>query len=181
LQGRLFISIAQDQPIMTEAWQKFVDLTKKYPSAKLEVAASVFSDENHNSTTLLGVYHGLKHLFHAWAIPDTQQSLADLLAIYQARTKLIGVPMSIPEDRANGYAQWLQYSNRQQEAIELFRWNRQHYPQSFSAHTALVSAYLYFKRKDEAQAAVEDAKKSLTGLSAEQQSKLTALLSTPSS
>lgn len=176
LQGRLFISIAQDLPIMTEAWQKFVDLTKKYPSAKLAVSASVFSDENHNSTTLLGVYHGLKHLFHVWAIPDTQQTLADLLAIYQARTKLIGVPMSIPEDRANGYAQWLQYSNRQQEAIALFRWNRQHYPQSFAAHKALINAYLYFKLKDEAQAAFADAKQSISGFSAQQHAELSALV-----
>lgn len=180
LSGRLFVSIAQEQPIMTEAWQKFVDLTEQYPSAKLAVASKKFAEESHNSTTLLGVYHGIKHLFHAWAIPDQQQTLADLQAIYQARAKLIGVPMQIPEDRANGYGQWLQYSNRQLEAIELFRWNRQHYPQSFSAHTALVSAYLYFNRKDEAQAALEDAKKSLSNLSAEQQTQLTALFTAPS-
>jgi len=180
LQGRLFISIAQDQPIMTEAWQKFVDLTGKYPSAKLDVAAKVFTDESHDSTTLVGQYYGLKHLFQHWAIPDQQQTLADLQAIYQARATLIGVVQPIPQDRANGYGQWLQYSNRQQEALELLLWNRQHYPQSFEAHKALINAYLYFKRPDAAQAAVADAKKLLTGLNAEQKAELATLLAAPS-
>lgn len=175
LHGRLFISIANEEPMMTEPFQKLVELTKKYPSTTLSVSTKSFSDESHNSTTLLGQYHGLKHLFPNWVIPETPQTLADLQAIFGARSKLIGQTIQIPEDRANGYGQWLQYLNRKDDALELFRWNRKNYPQSLNAHIALIKAYLHFNLTDAAKSALEDAVKSIHGLSSEQKAQLEAL------
>jgi predicted alpha/beta superfamily hydrolase len=37
LNGRLFISIANEEPIMTEPFQKLVDLTKKYTSTNFNI------------------------------------------------------------------------------------------------------------------------------------------------
>ncbi|WP_233080546.1 alpha/beta hydrolase [Rheinheimera soli] len=178
LHGRLFISIANEEPTMTDAFQKLVELTKKYPSSKLSVSSKTFSDESHNSTTLLGQYHGLKHLFPNWVIPDAPQTLADLQAIFSARSKLIGTTMLIPEDRANGYGQWLQYLNRQDDALELFTWNRTTYPQSLNAHIALIKACLHFNLTDAAKSALEDAIKSTNGLSSEQKGQLENLFGT---
>ncbi len=175
LHGRLFISIANEEPMMRESFEKLVELTKKYPSAKLHVSAKTFHDESHNSTTLLGQYHGLKHLFPNWAIPEAPQTLADLQAIFSARSRLVGETMLIPEDRANGYGQWLQYLNRKDEALELFTWNRKTYPQSLNAHTALIRACLHFNLTDAAQSALEDAIKSIHGLSSAQKAELEAL------
>ena len=53
----------------------------------------------------------------------------------QLKSKLI-----LPEDRANGYGQWLTYLNRTDEAIELFRWNTQTYPTSLNAFDVLGQA-----------------------------------------
>ena len=84
-------------------------------------------------------------------------------------------PMAIPEDRAAGYGQWLQYLNRQDDALALLKWNRKNYPQSLNAHVTLIRAYLHFKLADAAKAALDEAIKSIDGLSAEQKAQLEGL------
>ena len=83
--------------------------------------------------------------------------------------------IKIPEDKANGYAQWLQFLNRQDDALELLKWNRENYPQSFAAHLALIKAYLNVNMAAEAESALQDALKLINELSPEQQSQLKSL------
>lgn len=175
LQGRLYVSIANEESAMTEPFRQFVELTQRYPSEKLVVASQTFSNETHNTTVLQGQYYGLKHLFSGWAIPESPQTLADLQANFENRSKLLNTPMAIPEDRAAGYGQWLQYLNRQDDALVLLKWNRANYPQSLNAHTALIKAYLHFSLADDAKAALEDALKTINGLSSEQKAQLEKL------
>jgi predicted alpha/beta superfamily hydrolase len=175
LKGHLYLSIANEEPVMTESYKEFTDMVQQYPNGEFDVASQAFSQENHNSTTLLGQYYGLKHLFSDWAIPDTPQTLADLLAIYEKRSNLMGMPIVIPEDRANGFRQWLQFLNRQQDALALFKWNRENYSNSLNAHQALISAYLHFNLMDKANDAVEDALATLE-LDAEQKQELQELV-----
>ena len=175
LKGRLFISIADEVQDMTVPFARLTELLKQYPNAALDVAVKTFADESHDSTTLLGQYYGIKHLFPNWAIPNRQQTLADLQAVFSTRSKLLGVTLKIPQDRANGYGQWLQYSNLKDEALEMFKWNRKTYAQSFDAHKALISAYLFFKLTDEAKAAFNEALSTLKALSPEQKQQLEAL------
>jgi hypothetical protein len=61
---------------------------------------------------LVGQYHGLKFLFSDSAIPERPLKLSDLKAIFVARLTLMGTKLKVPEDRANGYGQWLMYLNR---------------------------------------------------------------------
>jgi len=175
LQGSLYVSIANEESTMTEPFQQFVELTKRYASEKLAVASQTFSDETHNTTVLQGQYYGLKHLFSGWAIPESPQTLADLQTIFARRSKLLNTSIIIPEDRAAGYGQWLQYLNRQDDALALLKWNRKAYPQSLNAHTALIKAYLHFKLAEDAKAALEDALRSIKGLNSEQKAQLEAL------
>jgi len=175
LQGRLYVSIANEEAAMTEPFQKFVELTQRYQNEKLIVASQIFSLETHNTTVLQGQYYGLKHLFSGWAIPESPQTLADLQANFENRSKLLNTPMAIPEDRAAGYGQWLQYLNRQDDTLVLLKWNRANYPQSLNAHAALIKAYLHFKMAEAAKAALEQAVKSIDGLSVEQKAQLEAL------
>lgn len=176
LQGRLFLSIANEEPTMTEPYQRFVDLLARNPSAKLVVSSQTFSNETHNTTVLQGQYAGLKHIFADWPILEGEpKTLADLQAKFASRSKLLKTNIMIPEDKANGYAGWLQYLNRQEDALALLKWNRTNYPQSLSAHTALIKAYLHFKMPEDAKAALKDALKTVNELSPEQKVQLEAL------
>jgi len=176
LQGRLFVSIANEEPTMTEPYQRFVDLLAQNPSAKLFVSSQTFSNETHNTTVLQGQYAGLKHIFADWPIPEGEpKTLADLQAKFASRSQLLKTNIMIPEDKANGYAGWLQYLNRQDDTLALLKWNRANYPQSLSAHTALIKAYLHFKMQEDAKAALKDALKTLNELGPEQKVQLEAL------
>ncbi|KKO44061.1 esterase [Arsukibacterium ikkense] len=176
LQGRLYISIANEEAAMTEPFQQFVELTERYASEKLVVASQIFSNETHNTTVLQGQYAGLKYLFSEWPIPEGEpKTLADLQAKFASRSKLLKTDIMIPEDKASGYAGWLQYLNRQDDALALLKWNRENYPQSLNAHTALIKAYLHFKMAQDAKAALKDALKSINELSTEQKAQLEAL------
>jgi hypothetical protein len=172
----LYVSIANEEPTMTEPYQRFVDLLARYPSDKLVVASQIFSNETHNTTVLQGQYAGLKYLFSEWPIPEGEpKTLADLQAKFASRSKLLKTDLMIPEDKANGYAGWLQYLNRQDDALALLKWNRENYPQSLNAHTALIKAYLHFKMAEDAKAALKDALKTINALSTEQKAQLEAL------
>ncbi|HCU64466.1 MAG TPA: esterase [Rheinheimera sp.] len=176
LQGRLYVSIANEETTMTQPYQGFVDLLARYPSDKLTVASQTFSHETHNTTVLQGQYAALKYLFSEWPIPEGEpKTLADLQAKFASRSKLLKTELIIPQDKANGYAAWLQYLNRQEDALALLIWNRANYPHSLGAHTALIKAYLYFKMAEDAKAALKDALKTLTELSSEQKAELEAL------
>jgi predicted alpha/beta superfamily hydrolase len=176
LQGHLYVSIANEEQTMTAPYQQFLDLLASYPSGKLIVTSQTFSNETHNTTVLQGQYAGLKHLFSEWPIPEGEpKTLADLQAKFASRSKLLKTDLIIPEDKANGYAQWLQYLNRQDDVLELLVWNRRNYPQSLGAHTELIKAYLHFNMAEEAELALKDALKSLNKLSPEQKSQLKSL------
>ena len=176
LQGRLYVSMANEEPTMTEPYQRFVELLARYPSDKLVVASQTFSHETHNTTVLQGQYAAFKYLFSEWPIPAGEpKTLADLQAKFTSRSTLLKTDIMIPEDKASGYAGWLQYLNRQDDALALLKWNREHYPQSLNAHKALINAYLHFKMVDDAKAALKDALNSLKELSPEQKAQLEAL------
>ena len=176
LQGHLYVSIANEESTMTEPYQQFLDLLASYPSGKLVATSQTFSNETHNTTVLQGQYAGLKYLFSEWPIPEGEpKTLADLQAKFSSRSRLLKTDIIIPEDKANGYAQWLQYLNRQNDALELLKWNRKNYPQSFGAHTALIKAYLNFNMAEEAESALKVALKSINELSPEQKSQLKSL------
>ena len=176
LQGRLYVSIANEESTMTQPYQRFVDLLARYPSDKLTVESQTISDETHNTTVLQGQYAALKYLFSEWPISEGEpKTLADLQAKFASRSKLLKTDIMIPEDKASGYAGWLQYLNRQDDALELLKWSRANYPQSLNAHTALIKAYLHFKMAEDAKAALKDALQTLNELSPEQKAQLEAL------
>jgi hypothetical protein len=178
LQGRLYVSIANEESTMTASYQRFVDVLARAPSDKLVVASQTFSNETHNTTVLQGQYAGLKFLFSEWPIPEGEpKTLADLQAKFASRSKLLNTDLMIPEDKAHGYASWLQFLNRPDDALALLQWSRVHYPQSFNTHMALIKSYLHFNRTEEAKAALQDALKSLKALSPEQKTQLEALFS----
>ena len=177
LQGRLFLSLANEEPTMTEPFEQFVAMTQALATEKLAVGTRRFQEETHNTTVLQGQYYGLKHLFKGWAIPESPQTLTDLQAIFKRRSALLNVTTIIPEDRAAGYGQWLQYLNRKEDALALLRWNKEHYPQSFSAHTGLIRAYLHFDMRKDAETARKEIQETFENLTPAQKDELQRLFS----
>ncbi|BDX07858.1 alpha/beta hydrolase [Planctobacterium marinum] len=176
LKGRLFLSIADEEPIMTEPFEQLVNLFAHHSNEQLMVKVKKFEEENHDSTTLPGQYHGLKYLFNEWPLPKTPMTLNDLQAHYATRSALLGVDLVIPEDRANGYGQWLIYLNREEDALKLLEWNRSTYPQSLDTHVALIKAYLHFNHAEQAKSSLGKALKTVKEIDEAQRQLLQGLV-----
>lgn len=176
LPGRLYLSVANEPEIMTSAFDDFVTLIQSHPTTGRHVKSAIFNNETHDSTTLVAQYNGIKFLFSEWVLPSTPQTLEDLQMRYQLRSKLIGSEQAIPEDRANGYGQWLQYLDRQDDAIELLKWNRDTYSQSINAHFGLINVYRHFGLEELTNQAISMALNTLENLSEADKDRLTSLL-----
>jgi predicted alpha/beta superfamily hydrolase len=134
IKGNLYITIANEQPIMIDSFNDFLTLLKNNPSNEVKWASKVFKQETHNTTVLIGQYYAFKEIFKEWNIPEGEpQNLTQLLTRYSKMSKQLGTEIILPEDRVNGYGTWLMYLNRLDEANELFRWNTLNYPKSSNA------------------------------------------------
>ena len=141
IEGTLYLSIAEEEPIMMDAFNAFVTILEKNPTKNVKWMTKNISDETHNTTVMLGQYYGLKGIFNEWGIPEhTPQNLTQLLSRYSKMSAQLKSQIILPEDRANGYGQWLMYLNRIDEAFELFKWNTKTYPSSINAYDVLGRA-----------------------------------------
>tara|TARA_R110002153_G_scaffold274165_1_gene447412 strand:- start:2391 stop:3563 length:1173 start_codon:yes stop_codon:yes gene_type:complete len=136
--GTLFLSIAEEQPIMTNAFNSFVSVLEKNPTDNVNWMTKKINDETHNTAVLLGQYYGLRSIFNGWSIPEqAPQNLKQLLSRYKKMSNQLKSQIVLPEDRANGYGQWLMHLNRVDEALELFKWNTKTSPSSTIAYETL--------------------------------------------
>ena len=139
--GNLYLTIANEQPVMTTPFYDFIAILKDNPTNEVGWSAKTFETETHNTTVLIGQYYAFKELFKAWNIPEgVPQNLTQLLHHYDAMSKQLRHEVLLPEDRANGYGNWLLYLNRLDEATELFKWNTVNYPASSNAFYKLGQA-----------------------------------------
>jgi predicted alpha/beta superfamily hydrolase len=152
--GTLYLSIAEEQPIMTNTFNSFVSVLEKNPTEDVNWMTKKISDETHNTSVLLGQYYGLRSVFSEWSIPEQiPQNLKQLLSRYKKMSNQLEIQIVLPEDRVNGYGQWLKHLNRIDEAFELFKWNTKAYPSSIMAYETLGLA-------EEKEGRIHDAKNS---------------------
>jgi len=146
--GKLFMSLGNEVDMMSQPFHQFIKIMDNYPSKYFSYSFKLFNDETHNSVALISFYHGLKHTFKNWDIPDTPQNLTQLLKRYKSMSEQLNTVITLPEDKANGYAQWLTHLNRKRESLELLRWNKHTYPHSKSALTNFESALKEYKDQE---------------------------------
>ena len=139
--GNLYLTIANEEPMMTEPYKDFVSILKDNPTNEVQWGAKTFMDETHNTTVLIGQYYAIKEIFKEWNIPEGEpQNLTQLLTRYTKISKQLKKEVILPQDRASGYGGWLMYLNRIDEAAELFKWVTINYPESSNAFNMLGQA-----------------------------------------
>ncbi len=154
---KLYLSLANEPQMMRDPYTEMIELLAEQAHDNLSWSQKWFEEETHNSTVLLSEYQGLSAIFDVWGIPDEPQTLSDLLTRYAAMSAQVGGKFVLPEDRANGYGQWLFYTDRLEEATQMFEWNVATYPASANARSSLGLAYEKAGRLQEAKAAFEKA------------------------
>ncbi len=111
-----------------------------------EWAVMRMPDENHGSVVLRSHYWGFKHLFASWQMPRDPNTgrvsggLSGIKAHYTALSKRVGFSMTPPEGVVNilGYQELGR--GGAEEAIAIFRYNVELYPDSANVYDSLGEA-----------------------------------------
>jgi predicted alpha/beta superfamily hydrolase len=138
---KLYLSLANEEPTMSAPYDELLAILTGASPDLLIWNERRFAAETHNSGVMLSQYYSLSAIFKVWAIPDSPQTLDDLLTRYQAMSGQLQTPLTLPEDRAIGYGTWLYYLNQQADAEEMFVWVTNTYPKSATGHHSLGLIY----------------------------------------
>jgi len=116
----------------------------------IESEFSLYSNENHNSSVLIGVRKGLKNLFENWItnFPDEkwkelkEQKKPELFySFFEGLSKKIGKKITPKEDDLNTLGYYFLEQKRLQEAIKVFQENIRMYSHSSNTYDSLADAY----------------------------------------
>ncbi len=138
---KLYLSLANEEQTMSAPYDGLLAILTDASADLLAWNERRFTAENHNSGVMLSQYYGLSDIFKVWTIPDSPQTLNDLLTRYQAMSDQLQTPLTLPEDRAIGYGTWLYYLNQQEDAEDMFIWVTNTYPKSTTGHHSLGLVY----------------------------------------
>jgi tetratricopeptide (TPR) repeat protein len=124
-------------------FNKLVEILAKAPLGVRSQVRS-FPDETHTTLPLLGQIDALRSLYSGWRLTDAtlDKGLAAVQAHYEDLSKMLGRPVSVPENALNdlGYAALEQ--GKVKEAITLFQSNVDANPNSANAYDSLSDGYL---------------------------------------
>ncbi len=150
LSGAVYISLANSPDVgdgdpkkMEQAGRDFAAALKSAQNIRSEL--EYFEAEDHGSVPLLGLYHGLLHIFDGYKPP------AELLlnggpeetsAHFESVSERLGVRLSPPEATIElmGYVA-LYLKEDVDRAIALFKLNVESFPESWTTHNRLAEAY----------------------------------------
>ena len=145
-----------------QAFQTFVTSLVGNKSEGLRHSYAFFEHEDHFSVPLESLYHGLLFIFEGYKFPLNtlaNKNASDVRKHYEMFSQRLGVDMLPPGRLLNGVGSFLLYSEKRvDKAIELFKLNREYYPESFVTYDSLGDAY---RVKGNKELAVANYRKSL--------------------
>ncbi len=129
----------------------------------------LMEDETHGSMVLRAHYWGLRKIFDGWKLPVDPKTgrfagtLADVKSHYADLGKRLGIPLLPPEQTVNLLGYQFLVGGSGEQAISIFRYNVELYPESANVYDSLGEALERAGRMEEALSsygtAVEKAQK----------------------
>ncbi len=139
---RLFVTLG-NEPGYVDTLNAFIIALKKTEAPDLRWIFRQYPEDTHMTVPLKSVYEGLEEIFFDWQVKlDTLDNGLDALkSHYRAVSKAYGYTVRPAEPIVNmlGY-QYLQNGNAQ-EAIEVFQFNMEQYPDSANVYDSLGEAF----------------------------------------
>jgi predicted alpha/beta superfamily hydrolase len=143
------------------------DIIHNNPQNGLTYSSKYYSNDNHNSSTVEGLYDGLRFIYNFYAMPNVSAAeefnpslttLSNIEKHFQAISARLGFANNPPEDIINelGYNFWS--TNKMAEAEIAFNMNIKNYPASFNVFDSAGDFYAAYKNNDKA---IDNYKKAL--------------------
>ena len=136
----LYFTLGKEPDNITKGNTDFAAFLDKNAPARLIWSYHLMENDDHGSTPHKTVYDGLEKLFEGWRAPREADTLAKLMAHYQALSQRFGMDVRVPEQRLNGYGYQLLGQGKMAEAIEVFELNIKLYPDSPNVYDSLGEA-----------------------------------------
>ena len=122
----------------------FESLIRKNSADIFRAQLEYFEDENHFSIPLIAFYNGISAMFKGYGLTYREvTSPAQLIAHYESISTRLSSDFYAPEELVDQTGRhWMRDNNleRKADAIEFFKLNTTHYPNSRKAHIKLAEA-----------------------------------------
>jgi len=134
----LYITVG-DEPEYMEALERLKRQLPSSSSQSLTWHIKHYSEEYHNSLPLLAIPDGLSYIFNDWPIPDSlsNQGLDAIIAHYEKFSERHGYSQTVPETQLNILAYRTITDGPIAEALRMFRYNVELYPESPNVYDSL--------------------------------------------
>jgi len=142
------------------------DIIHNNPQNGLTYSSKYYINDNHNSSTVEGLYDALRFIYNFYTMPGFPQeeanvtltSLSNVEKHFQGISARMGYTINPPEDLINGLGYNFWSVNKMKEAEIAFNMNIKNYPSSFNVFDSAGDFYVAYK--DNAKA-IENYKKAL--------------------
>ncbi|QIY90667.1 alpha/beta hydrolase [Chryseobacterium gallinarum] len=135
---------ASDETKHIRAIFKLSDFLKKNTISGLKYKQNYYSDDNHNSVSLISEYDGLRFIFDYYRLSLTEKDLTDSTPLiaskikmhYEKISKEMGYKVTPPEAVIQYFGYEALAKNQQAKAAALFKLNIDNYPESSKVYDA---------------------------------------------
>jgi predicted alpha/beta superfamily hydrolase len=135
----LYITLG-NEPDYFNTIDELTTLLKTKSPAGLEWDYTYMENDNHGSVPLKTIYNGLERIYKGWGLPQGLAKSGDLQSVkdhYNNLSEKYGYEIVIPEAVLNGFGYQVMFQNRIKEAIEIFGYNVELYPNSANVYDSL--------------------------------------------
>jgi uncharacterized protein len=144
----LFVSMANEEDGMTKPtrFERLQEILGGSGAKGFIWSGKLMADEDHGSVVLRSHYWGLRFIFDGWRLPSTPGSrqfegtLIELKEHFAKVGKRMGYDILPPEQTVNQYGYQLLARKKSEEAITVFQYNVELYPESANVYDSLGEA-----------------------------------------
>lgn len=160
LRGFVYETIGDEGPRMVTPSLQLKDVVEANRGEGLEWKFKLMETEDHGTIVLKSIYDGLESIFSPWRIRGDLVALgmSGIEGHFKELSDKYGYQVEIPELLVNNFGYQYLGQNKVDEAIAVFTWNVQHYPQSWNVYDSLGEA---LAKKGATKAAIENYGKSV--------------------
>ncbi len=139
----IYQTTAQESPRNLASTERLVNLIDTYQVDGLEWKVQYMLSESHSSVVHRSIYDGLEFIFSSWEARGdlTKIGMPGLLRHYNRLSNRYGYKIDPPESSVNSLGYSFLNNGKVEEAISIFKWNVQQYPNSWNVYDSLGEAF----------------------------------------
>lgn len=155
----LYINIGNEGGEMRQVYNELVQFLQQNQPAGLRLETDAFAQASHGLTSAAGMFNAIHQMFLPLRMPTSAltHGAASIKDYFKRVSDQYGKKMQPQEWVVNSLGFDMLDQKRYSEAVDVFEYNRQLYPESPYTHGSLAKAYALNQQKDKALELIEQA------------------------